>query len=87
MRKLTNLLLIAVAFSFLFTGLIACKRATGPGKSSSLSAVVAGRQIRASIDSEATIQPEKDAAVISFTGHQVRVERTRLLLDGEVVAA
>jgi hypothetical protein len=43
---------------------------------------VAGRQINASIDAPAFIQPDSDAATLTFYGHKLRIEKERLLLDG-----
>jgi hypothetical protein len=52
----------------------------------SLSARVAGREIKASIDGPAFIQPQSDAASITFGNHKVRVEKERLLLDDKETA-
>jgi hypothetical protein len=51
--------------------------------SSSLSTTVGDREIKASIDGPAFMQPETDAVTVRFGTHQVRVEKERLLLDGK----
>jgi hypothetical protein len=44
--------------------------------------VVAGRQIKASVDGgRAFIHPDGDAATVRFRGHKVRVEKERIILD------
>ena len=50
---------------------------------STLSTTVDGREIKASIDSASSIQGSDSTATIRFQGHQVRVEKERLLFDGQ----
>jgi hypothetical protein len=71
---------LAIAAAVLTTALSGCSRQTNVH--SNLTAVIGGRQIKASIDAPASIQVEGEAALIRFGASQVRVEKERLLLDG-----
>jgi hypothetical protein len=67
--------------AWVVVALCGCDRA-GTVLHSSLTATVGEREIKASIDGPALIQPEADAATVRFGTTQVRVERERLLIDG-----
>jgi hypothetical protein len=42
-----------------------------------------GREVKAVIDGPASITGERDAAVVTFGGNKLRVERERILLNGK----
>jgi len=70
---------VALTAAALMIAMCGCKRNTT--SHSSLSSAVNGRQINASIDGPGFIQQDTEAAIITFPGHKVRVEKERLLVD------
>jgi hypothetical protein len=84
MKTFPNILWIALVATALMTVPCGCKPKTTV--LASLSATVAGREIKASIDGPAFIQPQADSATITFGNHKVRVEKERLLLDDKETA-
>jgi hypothetical protein len=53
---------------------------------STLTATVAGREIRAVIDGPGFIQPQADGAIVSTRANKITIERERILLDGTELA-
>jgi hypothetical protein len=54
---------------------------------SSLSATIGGRDVKASVDAPASMSRENGAAVLTFGGHKLVVERERVLLDSREIGA
>jgi len=54
---------------------------------SSLSATIGGRYVKASLDGPASMSQENGAAVLTFGGHKLVVERERVLLDSREIGA
>jgi hypothetical protein len=52
---------------------------------SSLSTTIGGREVKASTDAPASISQQNGAAVLSFQGHKLIVERERVLLDANEI--
>ncbi|MEX0643655.1 MAG: hypothetical protein WD468_13205 [Pirellulales bacterium] len=52
-----------------------------------LTTTVDGRKIKVTVDGPAFMQPDTEGATIRFEKHEVRVEKVRLLVDGEERAA
>ena len=84
MQRFPKILWIALVATLLMSLPSGCKPKTTVH--ASLSATVAAREIKASIDGPAFIQPQSDAASITFGNHKVRVEKERLLLDDRETA-
>src|SRR5260221_14253230 len=84
MKTFQKVIWSALVLTALMTAPFGC----GPRSTtqSTLSASVAGREVKAVIDSPAFIQPQGEVVTISFGDHKVRVEKERLLLDDKEMA-
>jgi hypothetical protein len=84
--RLLRILGRALSTAYMLMALFAlagCKEKTR----SSVSSVVNGREVKASIDGRAFIQSDAIAATVRFSGHKVRVEKTRVIVDSADSAA
>ncbi len=88
MRKFIALLCVTLAAAALMTAPSGCIRKLAvqpspPTDHSLLSVTTAGHKIKADIDAPAGISDLGDRASIFFVGHEIVVEKERLLLDGK----
>jgi hypothetical protein len=83
MHRIAQFFIITCALA-LIPAISACKRkSSAAAAQTTLSASLAGRQIRAYIEGPASIESGPEAASVTFGNHTVRIERERLLLDGQ----
>lgn len=72
-----------LVFCCVLAGLGSC--ASQSSMHSSLSATIGGRDVEASMDAPASMSQENGAAVLTFRGHELVVERERVLLDSREI--
>lgn len=75
MKNMKNMMLM-LATATLLTG---CKHeASGP---STVSAGAGGRNVKAVVYGNVFVQPQEDRLIVTLTGHEVVIEKDRLLVD------
>ena len=76
--------LVGLVAATLLVAMTGCSRPTTTR--STLTAGFNGREVKVMIDGPASITSERDAAVVTFGGHKLRVEKERILLDSKELA-
>ena len=83
----SRLVLLSLVLGAVTCGGLACGSGGGSVASSRATADVTGRRVAAVSDGSVTVHNAGDRAVVSLPSHQVTIDRDRVLLDGEELAA
>ena len=87
-RQVTLILWAALATAALLAPLLGCKSTPAtPTTQYVLVTSVAGYHIHAALDRPASLDSSEDRALIAFSGHRLRVEKGRVVLDNNETAA
>ena len=88
LRQVTLILWTALVTGVLLAPLVGCKSTpTTPPTQYVLVTSFAGYHLHASLDRPASLDSSDDHALIAFSGHRLRVEKGRVVLDDNETAA